>query len=145
MGFYKRSKWDGGFTMRRVHKIFWFKKTMQYEFVAERYNPVDNREKFDIITKDYWRIKARFERFDFWKYVWCYVELKITRKVPKPRWWFEMKEFIFNWNSLHIGKEDFMKIPNYEAMAKRWNTSVFLYIYKDFGIMPLENYKHFYL
>lgn len=118
---------------------------MQYEFVAETYIPVDNREKFGIITKDYWRIKARFERFDFGKYVWCYVELKITRKVPKPRGWFEMKEFTFNWNSLHKGKKDFRNIPNYEAMAKRWNTSAFLYIYKDFGIMLLENYKQFYL
>lgn len=118
---------------------------MNKEFVAETYTPVDFREKFDIITKDYWRIKARFERFEFWKYVWCYVELKITRKVPKPRGWFEMKEFTFNWNSLHIWKKDFRKIPNYEAMAKRWNVSVFNYIYKDFGIMPFEYYKNIWI
>ncbi len=55
-----------------------------------------------------------------------------------------MKEFTFNWNSLHTEsghKKDFSIIPDYEN--KYWPT--FLEIYKDFGIDPIEHYKYFYL
>lgn len=116
-----------------------------YEFIAETYNPENNLKMYPSIHKEYWRIKARFTQFDWNGKIQCYVELKIYRKVPKPRGWFEMKEFTFNWNSLHKGKKDFRKIPNYEAMAKRWNVSVFNYIYKDFGIMPFEYYKNIWI
>lgn len=55
-----------------------------------------------------------------------------------------MKEFTFNWNSLHTEsghKKDFSTIPEYDNPY--W--PAFLELYKDFWIMPIEKYKMFYL
>lgn len=96
-----------------------------------------------IIEKQYWRINATFKIFDWKGRKQAYVECKIMRKVPKPRWWFEMKEFIFNWNSLHTEswhKKDFAIIPEYDNPYSH----PFIELYKDFWIMPIENYKIFY-
>jgi len=90
------------------------------------------------------RIKCKFTTFE-WKWrKQAYVECKIKRKVPTKRGWFEMKEFTFNWNSLHTEsghKKDFSTIPEYDNPY--W--PAFLELYKDFWIMPIEKYKMFYL
>jgi len=99
---------------------------------------------YTIIKKQYWRMNAIFSVFDWKDRKQAYVECKIKRKVPKKTGWFEMKEFTFNWNSLHTEsghKKDFSIIPDYEN--EYW--PAFLEIYKDFWINPIEHYKYFYL
>ena len=96
------------------------------------------------IEKQFWRIKTTFTIFDWKDRKQAYIECKITRKVPKPRGWFEMKEFTFNGNSLHTesgNKKDFSIIPEYDNPYSH----PFIELYKDFWIMPLEKYKMFYL
>lgn len=99
--------------------------------------------KYSKIKKQFWRIKTTFTLFDWKDRKQAYVECKIKRKVPKPRGWFEMKEFTFNWNSLHADgyKKDFSKIPEYDNPYSH----PFIEIFKDFWIEPLEKYKMFYM
>lgn len=93
-----------------------------------------------LIKKRYWRIFVNFDRFEFNGYIACYVECKINRKISKPRGWFQMKEFTFNWNSLHVSKKDFSEIPNYKP--NKWSHP-FIEIFKDFWIEPIEYYEPF--
>jgi len=98
----------------------------------------------NITEKMLGRIKCKFTTFDWNGKKQSYVECKIKRKVPKKRGWFEMKEFTFNWNSLHTEywhKKDFSIIPDYYNPYSH----PFIELFKDFGIEPIEKYKYFYI
>jgi hypothetical protein len=98
---------------------------------------------YNKIHKQYWRINTIFTIFKWEERKQAYIECRIKRKVPKKRWWFEIKEFTFNWNSLHAGwyKKDFSVIPDYNNPYSH----PFIEIFKDFWIEPIEYYKQFYL
>ena len=100
--------------------------------------------RYEVIKKQFWRMKVVFSVFDWKDRKQAYVECKIKRKVPNPRGWFEMKEFTFNWNSLHTesgNAKNFKELPKYDNPYSH----PFIEIFKDFWIEPLEHYKPFYL